>query len=140
MIKKPVAEFITHDFRLPDHKDELYKAEELIEKFKYKLKIIQIKHKIDDKTHTEFFEEIIRVLDYVGRLSKSVFDVEDEMELQYIKNYSKSPELAKKLFNDHYEYLHHPYTILKNRCFKLLEELDAEYYKQYKKQPPNWNI
>jgi hypothetical protein len=140
MTKLPAAEFITHDFRLPDHKDELCKAEALIEKFKHRLKIIQIQRRIDGKMHTEFFEEIIRVLDYVGRLSKSVFDIEDEMELQYIKNYPKSPELAKKLFNDHYEYLHHPYTILKNRCFKLLEELDAEYYKQHKKRPPNWNI
>jgi hypothetical protein len=128
------------DFELPDHSVELEKADEIIKNLKDKFRNIQIKKTIDGQTHTLLFEEIIRVLDYVGRLSEAVFKVETQIEETYTLHYQKSPALGKKLCNDHYENLHYPYTILKNRCFKLLEDLDEEYRKVWKKNPPNWNI
>jgi hypothetical protein len=131
--------FIQHDFQLPDHNNELFKAEEVIEKLKNRLRIIKTKRIIDDKIHTSMFEQIIRVLDYVGELSLPAFGIEDDLEQLYIKRYPHCPVLAKKLWLDHYENVHHPYNLLKNRCYKLLEELDTEYFKQHKKQPPNWN-
>lgn len=133
------CEFIIHDFKLPNHSSELSKAEDIIEKFKNRLKIIELQKRIDDKTHTDTYEEIIRVLDYVGRLSQYVFNIEDELEALYTSRYKHSPELSKKLWLDHYDSLHHPYSLLKNRCFRMLEELDAMYYKRHKKHPPNWN-
>jgi hypothetical protein len=131
---------IEHDFNLPDYSNEISKADEIIEKIKNRLKIIQNQKRIDDKFHTETFEEIVRILDYVGRLSRPAFEIEDSLEALYIKQYLHSPELAKKLWLDHYGKIHHPFNLLKNRCYKLLEELDSEYIKRNKKYPPNWNI
>lgn len=128
------------DFELPDHSNELSKAEEIIDKLKNRLKIIKLQKRIDDKTHSETFEEVVRILDYIGKLSQPAFNIEDQLETLYIKAYVHSPELAKKLWHDHYGEIHHPYNLLKNRCFKMLDELDAEYIKRNKKYPPNWNI
>jgi hypothetical protein len=132
-------EFIKHDFNLPNHDNELSKAEDVIEKLKNRLKIIEIQRTIDDKTHTQMFEHVVRILDYVGRLSMPAFAIEDEMEEMYKMKFLHAPELGKKLWLDHYGNVHHPYNLLKNRCYKLLEELDAEYFKRHKKKPPNWN-
>jgi hypothetical protein len=131
---------IDNNLITPDHKNELSKAEEIIEKLKNRLKIIQTQKRIDDKTHTETYEEIIRILDYVGRLSQSAFDMQEGLERLYTKQYIHTPELGKKLWLDHYDKIHHPYSLLKNRCFRMLEELDAEYIKRHKKYPPNWKI
>lgn len=132
--------FLMPDIKLPDHTVELEKADEIIKNLKCKLKQLIITKQIDGKIHTSTYEEIIRVLDYIGRLSKPLFDIEEELEKQYIFHYPKSPQLAKKLCNDHYEKLHYPYTLLKNRCFKMLEDLDAIYIKRWGVKPPNWNI
>jgi hypothetical protein len=132
--------FLVQDFELPDHTVELAKADEIIKNLKVKLKQIQITKSIDAKTHTELYEETVRILDYIGRLSMPVFELEDKFNVLYTLHYPKSPQLAKKLCNDHYENVHYPYTILKNRCFKILEDLDKEYRKRWKANPPNWNI
>jgi len=132
--------FITHDFKLPNHSNELCKAEEVIEKLKLRIKKTEESKTINDKNHDEIYNEIIRILDYVGRLSMPAFGIEEEMEKMYTLQYAKFPELAKKLMNDHYEQIHHPYTLQKNRCFRMLEELDGLYQKTHKKNPPNWNI
>ena len=136
----PNESFITHDFKLPNHYNELCKAEEVIEKLKLKIIKIEYNKTINDNNHDEIYNEIIRILDYVGRLSMPVFAIEEEMEQMYTLQYSKFPVLAKKLMNDHYEQIHHPYTLQKNRCYRMLEELDELYIKTNKKYPPNWNI
>ena len=133
-------EFIRHDFNLPNHDNELSKAGDVIEKLKQKInKQISSVELITDKQFVETYEEIIRILDYVGRLSMPAFTIEDELEEMYKMKFLHAPELGKKLWLDHYENVHHPYTILKNRCFKLLEELDEYYIALYDKKPPNWN-
>jgi len=131
--------FITVDFKLPNHSNELSKADDVIEKLKKKIDKIITKEELTDENHTQLFEEVVRVLDFVGRLSMPAFEIEYKLEEMYIQQYLHSPELAKKLWLDHYELIHHPYTILKNRCFKLLEDLDAEYMRLYGKNPPNFN-
>jgi len=134
------TEFIQHDFKLPDHTSELSKAEDIIEKTRDKVKKLLTTKTLNDKSHTETFEETIRILDYLGRLSMPAFAIEQELEQMYALRYKTSPQLAKKLWLDHYDKIHHPYSILKNRCFRILEELDEEYQKEFKKNPPNWNI
>jgi hypothetical protein len=131
---------IQNNLILPDHNEELSKAETIIEKLKNKLKIIQTQKRINDKIHTQTYEEIIRVLDYLGRLSMPAFNIEDQLEALYTKQYIHTPELAKKLWLDHYDKILHPYSLLKNRCFRLLDELDTEYIKRNKQYPPNWKI
>lgn len=134
------VQFIQHDFKLPDHTVELGKASDVIEKLKTRMQILITTKTLDEKTHTETFEETIRILDYLGRLSLPAFAIEDELESMYALQYKHSPELGKKLWLDHYDSIHHPYTLLKNRCFRILEELDEAYKKLWKKNPPNWNI
>jgi len=127
-------------FDLPDHANELAKVEEIIGKYKTNVReIIQTKT-ITDTNHDKYYEEVVRALDYVGKLSMSAFNIEDELEELYIKQYIHAPALAKSLWLEHYGKIHRPYNLLKNRCFKLLEELDDSYRDIYKKQPPNWNI
>lgn len=127
------------DFNLPSHDNELSKAGDIIEKLKIRIsKTINVVDLIDDKQFVIVYEEIILVLDYVGRLSMPAFAVEEEMEEHYKLKYLHSPELGKQLWLDHYENVHHPYTMLKNRCFKLLDDWDNYYKVLYEKDPPNW--
>lgn len=99
-----------------------------------------VQRSIDDATHTKMFDEVVFVLMYVGDLSESIFSLGDTIEEQYLKAYIRTPELAKTLWLKHYDKLHHPYNLLKNRCYKLLEELDVLYHRKFKKHPPNWKI
>ena len=131
---------LKHDFNLPNHENELSKAGDVIEKLKSKLTKHKSTRDIDDKQFVDFYEEVIRALDYVGRLSMPVFAIEEEVEAMYTKRYIHAPILAKSLWLDHYEELHHPYNLLKNRCFKILDELDELYRELYEKNPPNWSI
>ena len=87
-------QFITHDFKLPNHSNELSKAEELIEKLKNKLEVIIKKETIDDQNHDYLYNEIVRILDYVGRLSMPAFKIEDELEQMYVLQFKHAPELG----------------------------------------------
>jgi len=132
-------ELIVHDFNLPCHDNELSKAGDVIENLKNKVnKCITSVELITDKQFVRVYEEIIRVLDYVGRLSMPAFAIEDELEEMYKMRFLRAPELGKKLWFDHYEDIHRPYNKLKNRCFKLLDEWDNYYIDLYSKNPPNW--
>jgi hypothetical protein len=133
-------DFITVDFQLPVHANELSKAEEVLEKLKNKFETHQKSKTLNANSHTQMYEEVVRVLDYVGHLSIPAFEIEERLKAMYDMQYLHAPELAKKLWMDHYEHIHHPYSLLKNRCFRLLEDLDNLYIAMYKKNPPNWNI
>jgi hypothetical protein len=133
----PKEDFIAVDFQLPCHSNELSKAEEVIDKLKKRFEIIQKQQSINDCTHTDIFEEIVRCLLYVGKLSETRFAIEDQLEALYVQRYKHQPALGKQLMLEHYDDIHHPYSILKNRCFRLLELLDEEYLDVHKKTPPN---
>lgn len=133
-------QFITTDLKLPSHSNELSKAEEIIEKLKTKLEKIIKNETIDNLNHDYIYNEVVRVLDYVGRLSMPAFEIEERLEELYSLQFNHSPELGKHLWLLHYDEIHHPYTLLKNRCFRLLELLDAAYIDKHKSNPPNWNI
>lgn len=124
----------------PDHSEELLKASDAIQKLKKTIKTIEIETSINDGIHTKLYDDIVYVLMYVGDLSESVFDLQDQLETQYLRTYIHTPELAKTLWLEHLDKLHYNYNLQKNRCYKLLEELDALYHKKFKKHPPNWKI
>jgi len=132
-------EFIVHDFNLPDNANDIAKADFVIEKLKKKVDKLKVNNVLTDISFVVLYEEIVRVLAFVGNLSVPAFDIEDELEAMYTKQYIHAPELAKKLWLDHYEKIHHPYSLMKNRCYKLLDDLDELYRALYKKDPPNWN-
>jgi len=136
----PEDQFITTELNLANHSNELSIAEEHIDKLKNRFKIIEDEDSINDRKHNILYEEIVRVLDYIGRLSTSPFTLESKLEEMYLLKYPHSPKLAKQLWLEHYEKIHHPYNILKNRCHRMLEDLDKLYQKKFGKNPPNWNI
>jgi len=131
---------IEHSFNLPNHDNELSQAESVIDKLKIKQNKLSPAIQLTDIEFNIRFDEIVNMLDYVGALSKSIFDIEENLEVMYTKQYSNAPALAKKLWFDHYESIHRPYTLLKNRCFKLLDDLDQYYIELYDRNPPNWKI
>jgi hypothetical protein len=134
------TKFLSLNFNLPDHNKELRSAEQLIADLTLKVNTIKQDNSINNFLHNSYYEETVKLLDWVGRMSMHLFDIEDQMEAMYTKQYIHSPALAKELFNLHYEQIHHPYTLLKNRCFSILDELDIMYEDKFKKYPPNWNI
>ena len=131
-------QFIIYDFNLPNHESELCDAEEAIGKIKLKLAAIYKENSINDYIHEYYYEETMRILDYVGRLSVPALALSETIEEMYVLKFPQSPALAKKLWLDHYKDIHHQYNIHKNRCFRILDELDKEYVRVYDKFPPNW--
>jgi hypothetical protein len=125
---------------LPDNTSELQMADIAIEKQKKRFKIIKLQRKINNIIHEEIYEETVRILDFLGKLTKPLFELNDSLEYDYIKKYPTSPQLAKKLWLCHCENIHYPYDLLKNRCFKLLEDVDEEFIKRNKTYPANYNI
>lgn len=134
------TKFIEIDFNLPANKKELFEAEDQITKLRIELDLIYYENTINDNTHNYYFEEIVRVLDYVGSLSKPAFAVGQEIEDLYFLKFKHSPALAKRLWQEHYENIHRPYNLLKNRCYRMLYALDENYIKKFKHTPPNWKI
>lgn len=136
----PEQQFIQVDFKLPNHGNELCKAEDALEKARYEFEKYKVNDAISDKAFIALYEEICKVLVYVGHLSRPAFEVEDTLEELYTKRYIHAPELARQLWLEHYERIHHPYNLIKNRCYRILEELDEFYQALYDKNPPNWKI
>lgn len=140
LISKNLEQYYIHpEFNLPNHDNELYSAETAIHVLKLKVIDAIINDKLNDNVHQNYYDEIIRVLDYVGRLSMPVFAVNEILEKLYMDKFIHTPAMAKQLWLDHYEKLHTPYNAIKNRCFKLLDKLDEGYIDRFKKNPPNWN-
>ena len=105
------TEEVNTRFELPDHGNELSLAEEKIEKLKCELKIIVKEKSITDESHDKIYENTIRALDFVGKLSLPAFALEDEIQEYYTKTYIHAPQLAKRLWLDHYGKLHQPFQI-----------------------------
>jgi hypothetical protein len=135
-----IHELIVHDFNLPNQKNQLNDVEETISKLKRSVSKVILDKSITPERHEQLYEEVVMALDKAGRLSKPAMEIHDELEAMYILKYPHSPELAKRLWYEHYEQLHHPYSILKDRCFRMLCELDMAYQDKFKKNPPNWEI
>lgn len=136
--KNPVL--LSINYQLPKNTSELRQASEKIQNIKKEVSYLKRTTEINGFIHTTIYEEIVGVLDWVGRMSTCVFDIRDDLESKYENAYPKAPRLAYKLFEEHYSKLHHPYSIIKNRCYTLLEELDFIYINKHKKNPPNWKI
>lgn len=133
------CQFISYDFNLPNHKKELLQATDLIDKLRHAITVMKINSDITGELHTTFFDKIVKVLQYVGDLSIPAQKTYDILEEMYTLRYSHAPELGKKLWVSHYRMFNQPYNVLKNRCYKLLDDLDDIYKIKYEIDPPNWN-
>lgn len=127
-------------FKLPENKNQLQDAETIIGDLKFEVDEMKKNDTIDDISHDEYYERVAKVLLVVGELSMPAFRIFDDLERMYYMRYRAAPKLATRLWLEHYDKLHHPYSLLKNRCHTLLENLDSIYIKKYKKVPMNWNI
>lgn len=123
---------------IPNHEKELQDCSNKLDTIKYEIKQLAARLQIDDDTHTRMYEEIATVLDYVAGLSLILFKIEDELKEKYEMRYLKSPALGQTLFLKDYGKAHHPYNLIKNRCYRMFTELDTAYVEENDKNPPNW--
>lgn len=135
------TELIEVKFNLPLDSNKLRMIELFISSIRKELLHISgnaITSRITIQSHENLYERTVFTLDLIGRLSVPIFAIRDELEEKYERRYYKSPNLARKLFNDHYSSLHEPYTTLKNECYILLDDIDREYMRKYGEKPKNW--
>lgn len=126
-------------FTLDPHTKELSYAQDQIRDIEQHLTEIVLSRKMTTSIHEKLFEATAKMIDLVGGLSNQVFDIEQQLEDQYTEAFIHSPELGKKLWYDHYEELHKPYTNLKNKCWRLFDALDECFIKINKCKPGNWD-
>lgn len=129
----------TECFSFPNNTEKLARIEETIDYYKLKIKKISETNRIDGDTHSYYYNLICKELDNIGNLSLPALDCFDKLEEMYLLKFPKSPELAKRIWMDHYRDINRPYSLLKNRCTNLLNELDHAYRVKYKSDPPNYN-
>lgn len=127
---------LTIELDLPDHTKQLSDAETYAEKLKKEIQLTKRARELNEKKYVILYEKITRGLYYVGGLSESAFALEETIEKEYYKIYKSSPELARKLWQDHYSLIHKPYNVLKNRLYRLYVDLDEAYIKLNKITPP----
>lgn len=133
------VQLIDIDLDIPDNSNELCNAQKHFLDIRNELFEIIKFNSIDDETHERLYESAMRVLDYVGTLSIPLQKLSPIIEDVYFRKYIHMPELAKASWLKHYNNIHREYNLIKNRCFKLLDEIDDAYIKKYKKTPLNWN-
>ena len=127
---------IMEGINLPPNHEKLNYVETVVDKFKKRIEYYKGIGMISQDEYIELHKLIVQVLEYVGELSMPAFNIRDEVEKRYFTMYKNSPELAKKLWLDHYHDIHKPFNTIKNRCFSLLEQMDNLYTKANKTSPP----
>lgn len=128
------------ELNLPDYTDDLAKAAEAAQGILIKLNELKKNDALDDYWHDKLYEDNSRVLNFVASLSQSVFNIENKLETIYTRKYISDPIKAKHTWYRHYEQLHQPFTIVKNRCWRIYEMLDSEYFRLFPTMfPPNWD-
>lgn len=125
-----------NDIEISSDNEKIKNATKTINKFKKRVLYHKSIRSLSEQEYKDLFILIIQVLEYVGDLSIPMFNIQDQLEKNYNRMYKSSPELAKKLYLEHYHELHRPYNILKNRCFTLLEDMEKYYFKINHKHPP----
>ena len=130
--------YISIDLELPDHTKELQDCEEYIKSIKREIKQSTSTRRMSDSDFIVLYERITRGLYYVGSLSEFAFATEDTIQETYFKQYKHAPELAKKLWLEHYGNVHKPYNTIKNRLYKLYKDLNEMYIRINKCTPPNF--
>jgi len=120
------------DIKVPDNTEILNEIEETIEKHKK-----DIKKGLEEKTLNldnckHYTQIMLNCLYALGEKSKPLFDIQDEIRDKYYTTYVKTPNLAKELYIKHLDKIHNRYNILKNRCFRLLDEIEKYAIKKFK--------
>ena len=113
------------ELELPNHDIDLERAKNILDKAERDIVWFKTKQiDIPDRKKQVLTHTIDVVLNGVGLMSQSRFDVRDKLEEEYSKAFIKQPALGKELYLKHYESLHKPFDKLKNKCFNLFYKLD----------------
>lgn len=129
-------ELIMEGIDLPVDEEKINYARKTIEKFKKRVLYHKSIRSLSKDEYITLHKLLVQTLEYVGELSLPAFGIQDEIESRYYRMYKHAPELAKKLFLDHYNEIHKPYNTLKNRCYTLLELMEKIYFEINKIRPP----
>lgn len=129
------------NLNVPNHSNELSRTDYVIQKLRNRFNKLIVTNGITDELHTEIYDEVCSSLDFIGRLSKKIFELQNEIETKYTMAYIHCADQVKvkRTWYKAYEDLHQPYSILKNRCFTLLEDLDDEFIRKFNKKPSNYS-
>lgn len=119
--------------------NELSRLEHSILKLKDECSVVKTKNVINNDLHNSLYERGIRLLNEVAKLSIPVSELEERLKIKYDLEYIEFPQIGRKLLYEHYAELHHPYNILKNRCYNILDLIDNIYQSKFEKNPPNWD-
>jgi hypothetical protein len=138
--KRKLQYLETTCFDLPDNTDKLKEIELRLEKYKNYVNKIGEHSSITDDIHNKIYDNVCNLLDKLGKLSTPYLDTFDRLEELYILKYINTPELGKRIWVEHYCELNKPYTLLKNRCVTILENLDYYYKKKFRNHPPNYYV
>jgi hypothetical protein len=128
------------ELNLVDHTEYLLEANETLKLLIIKFEELKESNQLCNFWHDKLYEDNSKILAYVGDLSKQIFNIESQIEEIYTKHYILTPIEAKHYWYYHYRLLHKPYSLIKNRCWKLFDNLDVEYKKcNNNNNPPNWD-
>ena len=125
MITNTPDQEIIIEVELPNHDVELENIKNYIDQLKNRYKMGTTRKKLTITEYERIRDLTLNTLELVGKLSMPAFNIEDELEEKYVMAYRSSPQLAKTLWLDHYERIHRKYNTLKNRCYKILDELES---------------
>jgi len=115
------------EVKVPKHGPELKQATKLLESVEKDLNWHeQVKRELTFTQRKEYILKVSLLLDAIGELSRSRFDVREEIESKYMEYYSNQPALGQTLWLKYYESLHKPYDKIKNKCFNLIEKIDPD--------------
>lgn len=125
---------------IPDHSEDLCRASLILSNILNDYKKTVENRSMTGNQHEILYERTMKVLYFIGNLSLSLFEFENEIIEKYTMKYLSDPALAKKLSYMYYQKIHRKYDLLKNKCFRLLDKIDDNYILLNKKYPPNYYI
>ncbi len=130
-------ELLTHDFNLKNNSRELDKIARHIELMENMVKDIALTKVMSFGTYNKLYNQTVHFLDNLGILSLKTMQLDEEIERMYKKHYMNAPELGKKMWYEHYSMLNKPYTVLKNKCYGILDDLNVEHKLIFKTKSKN---
>lgn len=123
------------NINIPDNSEQLNEINSSLENIKTQIKIHKENKSLPNNSFDTLYESIAKNLILVAELSRPLFNLQNHIENFYFNEFKKSPALAKELYLNHYADIHYKYNMIKNKCFKLFDDLDELYFKIHNSKP-----
>lgn len=79
---------------------------------------------ITDKIYKILHYKIEDALYAVADLSLPYFRISERLRYYYFNKFRSDPILGRNSYFERYENLHKPYTLLKNKCYRMFDKLE----------------